>query len=79
VTVIRWCSPGLVSRENVSASLSAGTAGHRLEEPAVSREPLLTSREQEVLRLIAQGYTYKEIARAVDLGEGCGEPYVGTA
>ena len=40
----------------------------------------LTQREREVLRLIARGYTYKEVAKAaVHLGEDGGDPRVGGA
>jgi DNA-binding NarL/FixJ family response regulator len=45
-----------------AASDSAGLAGG--VKPSFDPElDQLTSREREVLRLIAQGYTYKEIAR----------------
>ena len=39
----------------------------------------LTAREQEVLRLIARGYTYKEVAGAEPLGPDGGDPRVGRA
>jgi DNA-binding NarL/FixJ family response regulator len=48
------------------AAGSAGSAGLAGSEVKPSFDPeldQLTSREREVLRLIAQGYTYKEIAR----------------
>jgi DNA-binding NarL/FixJ family response regulator len=40
-----------------------GAAGQRVEPSFDPELDQLTTREREVLRLIAQGYTYKEIAR----------------
>ena len=37
---------------------------------------LLTAREQEVLRLIARGYTYKEIARELEISVKTVETHV---
>jgi DNA-binding NarL/FixJ family response regulator len=48
----------------LDAFASAGSAGSADVKPSFDPElDQLTSREREVLRLIAQGYTYKEIAR----------------
>jgi len=35
---------------------------NRLDEPAASGQPTLTRREKEILRLLAEGYSNKEIA-----------------
>jgi DNA-binding NarL/FixJ family response regulator len=42
---------------------SAGSSGSDVKPSFDPELDQLTSREREVLRLIAQGYTYKEIAR----------------
>ena len=50
----------------LDAFAAAGGPGGSASEPKPSFDPeldQLTAREREVLRLIAQGYTYKEIAR----------------
>jgi RNA polymerase sigma factor (sigma-70 family) len=46
-----------------TASPGAGASGSDLKPSFDPELDQLTSREREVLRLIAQGYTYKEIAR----------------
>ena len=46
-------------------------------EPAPDPElDLLTSREQEVLRLIARGYTYREVAKRLHLSVKTVETHV---
>ena len=46
--------------------------------PAASRLEALTQREQDILRLIARGYSNKEIASALHLTEGTVKGYVST-
>jgi DNA-binding NarL/FixJ family response regulator len=46
--------------------------------PSASRLETLTQREQDILRLIARGYSNKEIASALHLTEGTVKGYVST-
>jgi DNA-binding NarL/FixJ family response regulator len=46
--------------------------------PAAARLESLTQREQDILRLIARGYSNKEIAAALHLTEGTVKGYVST-
>jgi DNA-binding NarL/FixJ family response regulator len=55
---------GFVLDAFAASSGSSGSSGSSDVKPSFDPElDQLTSREREVLRLIAQGYTYKEIAR----------------
>ena len=59
------------------ASMPAGAATVGALDPELDQ---LSPREREVLRLIARGYTYKEIARElIDLGQDRREPRLGGA
>ena len=56
---------GLLDQEAVRAVLTA--AGHRLRRPASAWPAGLTEREVEVLRLICQGGTKKEVADSLSI------------
>ena len=45
------------------------------KEPAAGTEPLLSEREREVLQLIAQGFTSKEVATRLNLSARTVETY----
>jgi len=51
----------------------AGAAGAPVVDPELD---LLTNREREVLRLIARGYTYKELARRLEISVKTVETHV---
>jgi DNA-binding NarL/FixJ family response regulator len=57
-------SPGLSQR------LLKGLEGLSTEFAALEQPEALTTRETEILRLMAGGYSNKEIARALDVAEG---------
>jgi two-component system NarL family response regulator len=59
-------SPGLAARVLDLLSEQAGAAKQRKDAPETSA---LTSREREVLALVARGFTYKEVAQQLCLSE----------
>ena len=54
---------GFVLDAFAATSATSGSSGSDVKPSFDPELDQLTSREREVLRLIAQGYTYKEIAR----------------
>ncbi len=71
-------------REEIIAAIRAGYAGHEYFPPAIAaklaarrKRPELTSRELEVLQLIVEGRSNKEIASALQVAEVTAKLHVG--
>jgi two-component system, NarL family, nitrate/nitrite response regulator NarL len=63
-------SPGLASRVLSEMSDKHATASHRQADGTTSRAmPRLTPREEQILALVAQGRSNKEVARSLSLQE----------
>ncbi len=54
----------------ITDRLLKGLKGHSTEFSALEQPEAMTGRETEILRLMAGGYSNKEIARALDVAEG---------
>ena len=54
----------------ITDRLLQGLKGHQTSFTALERPEAMTQRETEILRLMAGGYSNKEIARALDVAEG---------
>jgi len=54
----------------ITERLIQGLKGHGTEFSALEHPEAMTGRETEILRLMAGGYSNKEIARALDVAEG---------
>ena len=54
----------------ITQRLQQGLKDHHIEFSALEQPEAMTPRETEILRLMAGGYSNKEIARALDVAEG---------
>ena len=64
-----FIQPGLTARAERELTQHRGDAADENAEPSESPESL-TEREREILRLLASGYSNREIARALLVVEG---------